>query len=189
MKESDRIILELIRAGDKAGLKKLFDVFYRPLVMYAQQFILKKEEAEDLVQDVFIRFWETKSYLDVKTNIRSYIYQAVRNTCLNYIKQNTKYKFGTLNELPEIPEEEMLDESDWNDCIQEIYGKIDLLPTRTQEIFKSIVIEHMKYKEVAAKFNISVNTVKTSLSRALAILRTELSKGSYFVLLISIGRL
>lgn len=189
MKESDSIILGLLREGDEAGLKILFDMFYRPLVMYAQQFILKKEDAEDLVQDVFIRFWETKSYLEVKSNIRSYIYKSVRNACLNYIKTNIKYKFGTLNELPEVSEQEMLDESDWNTYIEEIYGKIDLLPARTQEIFKSIVIENKKYKEVAVQLNISVNTVKTLLSRALTLLRTDLSKGANLTLLLLISKL
>lgn len=189
MKESDKIILEQLQSGDKGGLKRLFDLFYQPLVMYAQQFIPKKEEAEDLVQEVFIRFWESKSYMEVKSNVRSYIYQSVRNACINYIKANARYKFGTFKDLPEISEEEMLDELDWNDYIQEIYSKINLLPSRTQVIFKSVVIENLKYKEVAAKLNISVNTVKTSLSRALTVLRTDLSKGAQVVLLVLISRL
>jgi RNA polymerase sigma-70 factor (ECF subfamily) len=178
VKETDKIILDLLKAGDKAGLEQLFKLFYRPLVMYARQYIPNQDDAEDLVQEVFVRFWETKPYADITINLRSYLYQMVRNACLNHIKSNARYRFGSLDELPEISSGEMLDELEWNEYIHEIYQKIDLLPPRTREIFVAIVLENQKYKDVAGKMNISVNTVKTSLSRALATLRSGLSKGA-----------
>jgi len=182
MKKTDTTILTLLKEGDKMGLEMLFREYYRPLVMYASQYLERKEEAEDLVQDVFVKFWESRQYLEININLRSYIYQTVRNASLNTIKSKSKYQFDTLDDLPELSVEEMLDESDWNEYINDIYKRIDMLPPRTRKIFTSIILENKKYKDVAADMNISVNTVKTSLSRALSVLRSNLSKSANVVL-------
>lgn len=182
MKEVDKKILELLKSGDHSGLEQLFKLFYRPLVMYAQQFISAIEDAEDLVQDVFVHFWESGSYADVNENVRAYIYRSVKNACLNHLKSNSKYSFGSLDEMPDVSTDNFPDENDWDDYIQEIHKKIALLPPRTREIVVSIVLENQKYKDVAAQMNVSVNTVKTSLSRAMKHLRADLSKGANIVL-------
>lgn len=150
--------------------------------MYAQQYLGSAGAAEDVVQEVFIRFWESRPYNEIAINLRSYIYQSVRNASLNHLKATSRVQFGSIDEIPEISTDEMLDESDWNEYIQEIYKKVDLLPPRTREIFVAVVLENQKYKDVAEKMNISVNTVKTSLSRGLASLRSNLSKEGKIIL-------
>lgn len=186
VKEIDFDILKLLQSGDESGLEKMFHLFYKPLVIYAQQYLVKLEDAEDLVQDVFVRFWESKSYTDIQTNLRAYLYQSVKNASLNKVKQESKYQFDTIDVAPEISTGLFPDDADWSDYIGEIYAKIDLLPPRTKAIFVSIVLEDQKYKDVADQMHISVNTVKTSLSRALQTLRSHLSKGANLVLSILI---
>jgi len=182
VKQTDREILALLKTGDERGLKRLFQQFYRPLVMYAQQYLGSVEAAEDVVQEVFIHFWESRPYNEIAINLRSYIYQSVRNASLNQLKATSRVQFGSIDEIPEISTGEMLDESDWNEYIQEIYQNVDLLPPRTREIFVAVVLENQKYKDVAEKMHISVNTVKTSLSRGLAFLRSNLSKEGKLIL-------
>lgn len=182
MKETDKKILELLKSGDYSGLEQLFKLFYRPLVMYARQFIPGVEDSEDIVQDVFVRFWESKSYEQVNENIRAYMYRSVRNACLNHLKSHAQFQFDSLDGISETMFGHFPDESDWDDHIREIHTKIDQLPPRTREIFISIVLESKKYKEVAEQMNVSVNTVKTTLSRAMKFLRTDLSKGANIVL-------
>jgi RNA polymerase sigma-70 factor (ECF subfamily) len=182
VKQTDLDILALLKAGDERGLERLFQQFYRPLVIYAQQYVGYVEAAEDIVQEVFIRFWESQPYQDINVNLRAYIYQSVRNSCLNQLKSSSKVQFGSIDEIGELSASEMLDESDWNEYMQEIYKKIELLPPRTREVFVAIVLENQKYKDVAEKMNISVNTVKTSLSRGLSTLRSNLSKEGKIIL-------
>ena len=81
-------------------------------------------------------------------------------------------------------ENEYLDESEWNTRIDQLYKAIDRLPDRTREIFKRIVLDGKRHKEVAEEFEISVTTVKTLLARALAALRAELSEKTYSILLL-----
>ncbi len=183
MKKSEVEILNLLKKGDEAGLKMLFDLFYRPLVIYAQQYIAHTGNAEDIVQDVFIRFWERAKYEGIGTNLKVYFYQSVRNSCINTIKAESRNILNSQRiDIPELSEEQMFDEEEWNSYMDEIYTAVEALPPRMKEIFKSIVIENKKYKEVAEELDISVNTVKTSFSRSLSALRLKLSNRADIVL-------
>lgn len=183
MKKKEAEILDLLKKEDEAGLKMLFDLFYRPLVIYAQQFISHTGEAEDIVQDIFIRFWEQAKYGSIDLNIRAYLYHSVRNGCINKIKAGSRNILNTrLSDIPELSESQMFDEEEWSSYIDEIYAAVDALPPRMKKIFKSIVIENKKYKEVAQELNVSVNTVKTAFSRALSALRIKLSREANIIL-------
>ena len=80
MDELDKI-LQLLKKGDRRGLELLFHHFYKPLVFYAMNFLAQQEEAEDAVQEVFIKFWEGKRFHAIKNSLRPYLYQSVRNYC------------------------------------------------------------------------------------------------------------
>lgn len=85
MDEFDKI-LQLLKKGDRRGLELLFHHFYKPLVFYAMNFLVQQEEAEDAVQEVFIKFWEGKRFHAIKNSLRPYLYQSVRNYCLNLLE-------------------------------------------------------------------------------------------------------
>ena len=85
MTELDKI-LQLLKKGDRRGLELLFNHFYKPLVFYAMNFLAQQEEAEDAVQEVFIKFWEGKRFHAIKNSLRPYLYQSVRNYCLNLLQ-------------------------------------------------------------------------------------------------------
>lgn len=182
MENADNI-LQLLKQGDKRGLELLFRHFYKPLVFYALKFLENKEEAEDVVQDVFVKFWEEKRFYAIENYLRSYLYQSVRNRCLNLIEARKGITVCITDETKQIAEVEYLDETEWNVRIDRIYQAIDRLPERTREVFLKIVLEEKQYKEVAEEFQISVNTVKTLLARGLATLRKELDEKTYLFLL------
>ena len=89
-----------------------------------------------------------------------------------------------INSSIDMAENEYLDESEWNTRIDQLYKAVDRLPDRTREVFKRIVLDGKRHKEVAEEFEISVTTVKTLLARALAALRAELSEKTYSILLL-----
>ncbi len=183
MEEADKILV-LLKQGDKHGLELLFRHFYRPLVMYALKFLPRQEEAEDVVQEVFIKFWEWKRFDMIDNYLRSYLYQAVRNRCLNILESRAGITMKPMESLLEFSDTETPDDTEWNNRIEEIYREIDRLPDRTREIFTAIVLNDKRYKEVAEELDISVNTVKTALSRALTTLRSHLSEGAYLIVLL-----
>lgn len=183
MDELDRI-LQLLKKGDRRGLELLFHHFYKPLVFYAMNFLAQQEEAEDAVQEVFIKFWEGKRFHAIKNSLRPYLYQSVRNYCLNLLEGKKVVLTEPINSGMDMAENEYLDESEWNTRIDQLYKAVDRLPDRTREVFKRIVLDGKRHKEVAEEFEISVTTVKTLLARALAALRAELSEKTYSILLL-----
>lgn len=166
-------ILQLLKKGDRLGLELLFRHFYKPLVFYAMHFLAQQEEAEDAVQEVFIKLWENKHFHAIKNNLRHYLYQSVRNYCLNLLEEK-KVRTESIDLGMDIADSEYLDESEWNTRIDQLYKAVDSLPVRTREVFKRIVLDEKRHKEVAEEFEISVTTVKTLLARALTTLRAKL---------------
>ena len=181
MEISDKI-LQLLKNGEKKGLEMLFHEFYKPLVMYAYKFIGTQAEAEDIVQEIFVRFWEGNKFVAISAYLRSYLYQAVKNACLNRLDGLPRLNIYALEKVRELAEESSEEDLYWKTKVEEVYAEIDKLPPHTRKIFYAIMVENKQYKEVAEEFKVSVNTVKTLMSRALATLRRRLGDPLFFFL-------
>ncbi len=169
-------ILSRLQQGDPKALQDLFQAYYTSLVQFSHQIVLKEAIAQDVVQEVFVKLWNSRKTLDIRTSISAYLFTAVRNQSINYLrsersreKREDKYALGipfTENEVEEIIQ------------FQEISNKlseaIDKLPPRCKEIFILCKMEGLTYKEVAAKLSISVKTVENQMGKALKFLREHL---------------
>ena len=174
-------IFSLLQQGNKKGLELLFEQYYRPLVMYAMKFVVVPEEAEDVVQDIFIQFWERNKFKTIESNLRSYLYQSVYHKCMDLLEGNKRNTKKAEDCLQDFSISEMPDEEEWEVLIANVYQEIDKLPQHTRTIFNAIVLEGKPYKTVAQELDISVNTIKTSLSRAMTSLRKELGSKTFML--------
>jgi len=174
MKLSDAQILENLKKGDPSAYKQLFDRYYMPLSIYAFKYCDSFQLSEDIVQELFIKLWDEKIYLKLEGAVSPYLFKSVKNNTLKAIKKNSKYYFEELesqiNKLitNEIDTETIEAEE------KRLYKELEALPPKSKEVFKAIVLDNLKYKEVAKLLGISVNTVKTHYSRALKQLRNSL---------------
>jgi len=191
MKISEASLLASLKLQDKESLETLFKQLYRPLVMFASQFLDTVQEAEDLVQDVFIKLWENQTFQQIQSRLFAYLYSSVKNACIDRVRQGAGIRLEVIREDEDISSEEPLDEEQWNLYISRIYAEIDKLPARTQEIFRAVILEEKKYKDVASQFDVSVNTVKTTLSRAFTKLREHFKDDdvSLYLLILMMERL
>ena len=82
----DKQVIAQVVTGDLSTFEMVFRDYYRPLVRYGNTFLKDSDEAEDIVQQVFVSLWEKRSQLDIHTSIRAVLYKAVQNACLNKIK-------------------------------------------------------------------------------------------------------
>lgn len=171
---SEKDIIEQIMAKDQDGLRRLFDFYYKPLCVFALKYLDSFDESEDVVQEVFVRFWDRYKGKRFSGSVKSYLFYAVRNNSLKYINQQKKDIFveiGSLSEvLIDVPQCE--EEKEQQKLL--LHGEIEKLPDQAKKVFELIVLEDLKYKEAAEELNISVNSVKTHLSRALKQLRGSL---------------
>lgn len=131
------------------------------------------DEAKDIVHTVFIFTWERYTTLSVDINYRSYLYTAVRNRCLNYLrdkKENSKLE--SLSGLPAY-ETSSLETSELESKIE---AAINTLPEKCRVVFEMNRFEGLKYAQIADKMGISVKTVEAQMSKALQVLRTHLGE-------------
>ena len=164
---------------------KLYLSFYPKLVRFATVFVVYEEDAENIIQDLFLGLWESKESLDYIENMNAYMYKLAKNKCLDYIKhQLVKDRFvvntQSLYEQEISLKLQSLDNFDVElaseERVEKIVSKaIDSLPPKCREIFLFSRYDGLKYKEISDKLNISVNTVETQMCIALKKLRNTLS--------------
>lgn len=173
-----------------SGNEKVFESFFKSnypdLCLYAENFLGDPDECEEVVQEMFLNLWEKRSSLEKVTSIKSYIYRAVKNSCLNIINHN-KIKMQYMEQNAEwIKEtEQEIEKEDHDETITlRIKQEIDKLPEQRQKIFKLSRFDGLKYKEIAETMNLSVKTIEVQIGKALKTLRTELKQYINVILII-----
>lgn len=174
MQLSESEIITLIKQDKDAGIRELFNRYYKPLVLFADEFLKDSGVAEDLVQEFYVRLWEDEYLKNVfPSALSSYLFASVRNSCIKYGIKKDVLKDATEITDFDIPIETFssIDEPE----IQRVMKEMELLPEQTRRVVEGIVIKELKYKEVAQELNISVNTVKTLLQRGIRRMQESVS--------------
>lgn len=175
---SDREILQRYRRDNGKGIRAAFDKYYEALCLFAVNITGDLPSAEDIVQTVFIKCWQENSFPGIKTSLKSYLYVCVRNGCINHLKKQQAYKHIDLKDYAHSSEHAAIDEAEKAPdtvLINELNKAIDELPGKCRDVFLLVVVSNKSYKEAASQLGISINTVKTQISRAMTKLRKALS--------------
>lgn len=159
-----------------------FKLYYRPLCLYATHYLCDIDSAEDVVQDCFVRLIEAER--EGKTHIldvRAYLYAAVRNRCLNCLRDRN----GAQSNLSPVDLEGVISDEEASDASlheAKLWTTIDSLPDKCREVFLMSKQRGMKYKEISAELGISEKTVEHHVSKALRLLRGKAEGFFYFIL-------
>lgn len=170
-------LFELTKEGDRGAYERLFRMYYTPLVRFARDIVKDTDTAEDLVQEVFVKVWERKAAIEIKTSVMAYLYMAVKNHCLNKLKAEQRHAFmedGLADDL-RISTNHTDEQSDTIKLAQHIQDAIEKLPPRCALIFKMSRFEEKTYKEIADALELSVKTVENQMGKALHLLRQHLT--------------
>jgi RNA polymerase sigma-70 factor (ECF subfamily) len=164
-----------IKAGDKQAFKLFFDEYYSSYCLYANSILDDLELSQDIVSECFVRIWERKDKIHIKVSVERYLLLSVRNNIYSYLR-SPKSRSVDIDLIIERIENTPLEEFDIEkeETIQLVYKLIEELPEQRRRILELATVKGMSYKDIAEKLNISVNTVKTQLSRAYHFLREKL---------------
>lgn len=171
-----------------ANFDKIFQKYYHPLFLYCLKFVEEEDDALDILQEVFAAVWEKKKYNLEEQYLKSYLFNAVRNGSLNFLKHRQVVRKRLEEEMVLIRNmEQRFFESGEKSLIEKedlgkIYSAIDSLSGNYREVIRLSRFEGLKNKQISEKLNIPVRTVETRLFRALAKLRQVLSDKQVFVL-------
>ena len=159
-----------------ADYENLFHAHYESLTRYAFSMMKNQDEAEDVVQRLFVKIWEKRNDLDVQDS-RAYLFRATYNTCLNEIKrlkrENARYSDGITEVSSSDAANHRVLESELE---KQLDSAMEKLPEKCREVFRLSRFEELSYKEISDRLDISVKTVENHIAKALRIMRTELSE-------------
>ena len=159
-----------LKEGDKKAFEEIFNRYYSSLVFFAVTFLNDKDLAKSIVQEVFVKLWEKRTGLEIRS-LKSYLMVSARNRCHNELKRQgvirtfRKGNKAKNEEWPRFGEDLYL---------KKIYEVIEELPPARQKILKMKLIDGLKYKEIAEKLSISPKTVEVQMGKALKYLREKL---------------
>ncbi len=164
-----------IKSGDKGAFKLVFDEYYSPLCLYANSIIHDMDLSQDIVSDCFIRVWERREKIKIESSLKYYFLVSVRNALYAYLKSPESRK-EDINVVIERLENTPIDEYNLekDKTIQQVYRLIEELPEQRRRILELAAFKGKTYAEIAEILNISINTVKTQMSRTYRFLREQL---------------
>ena len=157
----------------KGNFEKLYKLYYPKMFAFAQNYVPANEDAENIVQDVFLILWERKDEIEISFTLTTYLFTLVKNRCLNFLRHKLieeEYNSQMKEELGfKLYALEAFDYSyQSEEELQEIIRRaLDTLPERCREVFIKSRIEGLKYKEISDELGISVNTVENQMVTAL----------------------
>ncbi len=172
------LIIEGLRRREKAIFDYIFNYYYSSLCAFSMQYIDNREAVEDLVQDFFVYLWVEAPRLQIRSSLKSYLFAAVKNRCLDYRKHHKiiqKYRNFALffAENEDNSTDQFYAESELRQVIQTSLGK---LAPRCREIFELSRMHGLSNQEIADKLNISKRTVEIQISNSLKILKKDLAE-------------
>ena len=167
-------ILSLYKRDERAAFQLLFDTYYETLTLFANRIVDDPETAEDVVQECFVDFWANRRFESLSDGLDRYVFQAVKHAALSEIRSRQRRKNRHEQESRErVAPQEVHEEEEW-DKMEVLYATVNQLPEERRRIFLMICVDGMKYQEVADALQISKNTVKTQMARAVKFLREAL---------------
>jgi RNA polymerase sigma-70 factor, ECF subfamily len=169
-----------VKKGNIQAFEALYKSYFTSLCLYSYGLIPDEGLVKEIVNDVFLKIWDKRRDIDIQFGIKPYLFRCVHNSCLDHlrlVKNNGHYRVTNINDIKELadPDEEyLLHQIAFKKLEDDVTLSIDHLPARCREIFILSRYELLSYIEISEKLNISVNTVKTQISRALESLRVSL---------------
>lgn len=166
------ILFRKMQEGNWSAFNSFFDHHAEHLYHYALGFVKSREEAEDIVQEVFIYLWTNRDKIVYTGSVYAYLCRSVKNSCINY-KLHKKVKERYYQEMILTGQEEADEDNGFDEFYDRLQSIMETLPPKCKEIFILGCVESMSYKEIAQQLDISVNTVKTQVKTAYKKIKDE----------------
>ena len=161
--------------------EEMFRTYFTSLCYFANKYVRDFDSCKEIVHKVFVNIWEKRDAFDFDKSPKSYLFTAVYNRCLNYLRDQKSFQ-STISEEVENVTELNSDHLQEAELEAQIWKVINELPEKCREVFILNRFEGKKYAEVAEMLNISIKTVETQMSKALKTLRESLKEYIHLLL-------
>lgn len=181
------LLLQGLQNGDQYAFHQIFQKFHKTIVYFAKKILNEhnQSEAEEIVQDIFVKLYEKRKSFNTLDNIKAFLYISTKNACLDKIakekvRSNRFDKYiQDFNEFEESILQHIIDA----ELISQLGAEIDALPDKCRIIMRQFLDEDKTAKEIAEDLDISISTVKAQRARAISIIKKRLGSAGIAVLL------
>ena len=175
--KQDKELVELVVGGSQQAYGELYARYRERMIYFCKHYMIGEEDAEDIVQDVFLQLWEKRHFLGSVTSFSGYV-QAMTKNCvlktLRHLDVHARFAQHILmnnHDYTNETEDTIID-NDYEKLLNEM---IERLPPKQKEIFKLSHMEGLEYKEIAELLQTSVENVRKNASLALKKIQDQLS--------------
>lgn len=172
----DNDIVARIKQGDTRAFKQVFQAYGKKIYHVARKFYLNHEDAEEIIQETFLKIWNHRERIDLSLSFNAYIYTIAKSILLNHIRKsatiNTYKNYIKSTEAVNTTEEDVL----FSDLERNFNHFLNALPPQRKMIFIMSKFQDLNNEEIAEKLNLSKRTVENQLYRALRSLKADMSK-------------
>ncbi len=176
----DKILLMRLQEGDKKAFEEIYITLKEPAFKFCLMLLKDEQEARNLVQDIFVKIWTKRTFINPDLNFTSYLFTAIKNSAFDHFKQIKKNEVMKERFREKMELQSQLGESDKKHRLLMVRKAIDNLSPARKKIIKLNFEEGKSYQEIADELNISKNTVKNQLVKAKQIIRDQLKIASMF---------
>jgi RNA polymerase sigma-70 factor, ECF subfamily len=182
---TEKEILKRLRKNDEAAFEELFRMYFSSLHNYAKFYTGNSQVAEDMVHDVFFRIWEIRKTMEVHTSIKSYLYRAVHNSCIQHLRHQKVVQNHNKSQQAKLEEALILNKLYFETGLGKLFEKdinemvdkaINNLPDKTSKVYVLSRKQHYNNSEIAKELNISEKAVEYHITKALSLLRAVLKE-------------
>jgi len=190
---SDEELISMLRDGDISSITELYDRYWKILLAKAFDRLKSREDAEEIVQELFIKLWRRRQKIQLLFSFRTYIFAALRYEILDYIAKQQYRKNEISLDSSDLTEYWISDDDFHSIEIKELQQKIDLtidtLPEKCKIIFNLSRKDGLTANQIADKLSLSPRTVETQIGKAIKILKTHFKGIKPYIFLIICGLL
>lgn len=181
----EKKLAESLKNGDFNAFDQLFKHYNRRLYYFALSILKNKEDACDVVQEVFLRVWKKKENIDQAHSFKSFLFTISYNLIVDIMRKKVSDKnFRDHLFKNTIKTESSTDKTlKYRELNQIYYDSIEELPPQRKKIYKLQRFQHLNYEEIAQIMGISVNTVRSQMSKAIAYIRNKVGRDTLLGLL------
>lgn len=180
----EEAIWKKIREKDQGIFERYYKEHFKSFFIMAYKYVKDQSQAEEIVNDVFLKLWEDGNSINIESSLKSYIYRAIINRSINALQKN-KREMSHQADISVFPDEgyelRLIEE---NELKIRLYAAIDQLPEQCRKVFEMSRFDELKQQEIADKLGISIKTVKNHITIALKQLSKSLE--NYWILLVLI---
>lgn len=181
---SDQNLVESLQKGDLKAFDAIFKKYSQKVYRFAIKYLKSREEAEEIVQDLFLKIWENRSKLNKESSLKAYIFTiSYHNICRVFRKRSYQESFVKKIISPANNTYDLEEQVHFESLEEQVNELIDKLPPKQKIIFIKSRGEGKNSREIAAEMNLAPGTIDNNISEALKFIRHHIKKDSFSFLL------